>query len=133
MVRVEHRANRQSRLMQSLARTRARCFKLPHTSRTFAPGRIYCFQQEEPRERVSAAGGPPFFWKQVKTVCYTTTVMHEFECISPVEYPPSTPPPVWEKVTKRRAGLRWDGVVEKVWKYIAGNQEEVMSAGKFGK
>ena len=25
---------------------------------------------------------------------------------------------VWEKVTKRRTGIRWDGVVEKVWKDI---------------
>ena len=40
---------------------------------------------------------------------------------------------VWEKVTKGRAGIGWDGVVEKVWKDIGGNQEEVMSAGKFGR
>ena len=40
---------------------------------------------------------------------------------------------VWEKVTKGRAGIRWDGVVEKVWKDIGGNQEEMMSAGKFGR
>ena len=40
---------------------------------------------------------------------------------------------VWEKVTKGRVGIRWDSVVEKVWKDIEGNQEEVMSAGKFGK
>ena len=30
---------------------------------------------------------------------------------------------VWEKVTKGRAGLRWDSVVEKVWKDIGGNQK----------
>ena len=30
---------------------------------------------------------------------------------------------VWEKVTKGRAGIRWDSVVEKVWKYIGGNQK----------
>ena len=40
---------------------------------------------------------------------------------------------VWEKVTKGRAGIRWDSVVEKVWKGIGGNQEEAMPAGKFGK
>ncbi|MEP2037814.1 MAG: hypothetical protein ABJI72_14510 [Parasphingorhabdus sp.] len=40
---------------------------------------------------------------------------------------------VWEKVTKGRAGIRWDGVVEKVWKDIRGNQGEIMSAGKFGR
>ena len=28
---------------------------------------------------------------------------------------------VWEKVTKGRAGIRWDSVVEKVWKDIRGN------------
>ena len=33
---------------------------------------------------------------------------------------------IWKKVT-RRAGQRWDGVVEKVWKDIAGNQEEMLS------
>ena len=40
---------------------------------------------------------------------------------------------VWEKVTEGRAGISWDSVVEKVWKDIGGNQEEVMSAGKCGK
>ena len=33
---------------------------------------------------------------------------------------------VWEKVTKGRAGIRWDSVVEKVWKDMGGNQEEIM-------
>ena len=32
---------------------------------------------------------------------------------------------VWEKVTKGRAGIRWDSVVEKVWKDIGGNQEDI--------
>ena len=40
---------------------------------------------------------------------------------------------VWEKVTKGRAGIRWDSVLENFWKDIGGNQEEVMPAGKFGK
>ena len=40
---------------------------------------------------------------------------------------------VWEKVSKGRARIRWDSVVEKVWKNIGGNQEDLMSAGKFGK
>ena len=34
---------------------------------------------------------------------------------------------VWQKVTKGRAGIRWDSVVEKVWKDKGGNQQEVMS------
>ena len=34
---------------------------------------------------------------------------------------------VWNKVTKERAGIRWDSVVEKVWKNIGGNQEEILS------
>ena len=34
---------------------------------------------------------------------------------------------VWEKVTKGRPGIRSDSVVEKVWKDIGGNQEEVLS------
>ena len=33
---------------------------------------------------------------------------------------------VWEKVSKGRAGIRWDSVVEKVWKDMGGNQEEIM-------
>ena len=37
---------------------------------------------------------------------------------------------VWEKVTKGRAGIRWDSVVEKVWKDIGGN-EEILSIEKF--
>ena len=38
---------------------------------------------------------------------------------------------VWEKVAKGRAGIRWDSVVEKVWKDIGGNQEEILSIEKF--
>ena len=38
---------------------------------------------------------------------------------------------VWEKVTKRRAGIRWDRVVEKVWKDVGGNQAEILSIEKF--
>ena len=30
---------------------------------------------------------------------------------------------VWEKITKGRAGTRWDRVFEKVWKDIGGSQE----------
>ena len=37
---------------------------------------------------------------------------------------------VWEKVTKGRAGIRWDSVVDKVWKDIGGNQQEIMSIEK---
>ena len=41
---------------------------------------------------------------------------------------------VWEKLTKGRAGIRWDSVVEKAWKDIGGNQEEILqlSIDKFG-
>ena len=39
---------------------------------------------------------------------------------------------VLEKVTKGRAEVKWDGVVEKVWKEIGGNQEEILSINKFG-
>ena len=40
---------------------------------------------------------------------------------------------VWEKVTKGRAGTRWNDVVEKLRKGIGGNQEDMMSAEKFGR
>ena len=39
---------------------------------------------------------------------------------------------VLEKVNKGRAEVKWDGVVEKVWKEIGGNQEEILSINKFG-
>ena len=39
---------------------------------------------------------------------------------------------VLEKDTKGRAEVKWDGVVEKVWKEIGGNQEEILSINKFG-
>ena len=39
---------------------------------------------------------------------------------------------VCEKITKRRAGIRWDNVVEKIWKDLVGGQEEVLSIKKFG-
>ena len=38
----------------------------------------------------------------------------------------------WEKVIKGRAGTRWDSVVEKVWKDLGGNQEEILSIEEFG-
>ena len=38
---------------------------------------------------------------------------------------------VRDRVTKWRAGLRWGSVVEKVWKNIGGNQEEILSIEKF--
>ena len=38
---------------------------------------------------------------------------------------------VWEKATKGPASIIWDSVVEKVWKDIRGNQEDMMSAEKF--
>ena len=38
---------------------------------------------------------------------------------------------VRDKVTKGRAGIRWDSVVENVWKDTGGNQEEILSIEKF--
>ena len=38
---------------------------------------------------------------------------------------------IGDKLTKGRAGIRWDNVVEKVWKDIGGNQEEILSIEKF--
>ena len=41
--------------------------------------------------------------------------------------------PVWEKVTKGQAGMRWDNAVEKIWKDSGEDQEEVLlSIEKFG-
>ena len=38
---------------------------------------------------------------------------------------------VWAKITKGRAGTRWDNVVEKIWIHLGGDQEEVLSIEKF--
>ena len=38
---------------------------------------------------------------------------------------------VWEKVAKGRAGIRWDGVVEKEWKDIGGSLQEILPIEKF--
>ena len=42
---------------------------------------------------------------------------------------------LYRRETNGRAGIRWDtsSVVEKVWRDVGGNQEEVMSAEKFGR
>ena len=37
---------------------------------------------------------------------------------------------VWEKITNGRAGIRWDNVVEKIWKEIGGDQEDILSKEK---
>ena len=39
---------------------------------------------------------------------------------------------VWEKITKGRAETRWDNVLEKIWKDIGGDQEEILSVEKLG-
>ena len=39
---------------------------------------------------------------------------------------------VWEKITKGRAGIRWDNVFEKTRKDIPGDRAEVLSTEKFG-
>ena len=39
---------------------------------------------------------------------------------------------VWEKITRGRAGIRWDNAVEKIWKDVGGDQEEELSTETFG-
>ena len=39
---------------------------------------------------------------------------------------------VWEKMTKGRAGITWDNVVDKIWKELGGDQEDILSVEKFG-
>ena len=39
---------------------------------------------------------------------------------------------VWEKVTKVRAGIRWDNVVDIILKGLGGDQDEILSIEKFG-
>ena len=39
---------------------------------------------------------------------------------------------ICEKITRGRAGIRWDSVVEKIWKNSGGDQDEVRSNEKFG-
>ena len=39
---------------------------------------------------------------------------------------------VREKTTERRTGIRWDNAVEKIWKDLRGDQEEVLSIEKLG-
>ena len=40
---------------------------------------------------------------------------------------------VREKVTRRRAGIRWDSVVEKAHNDVGGNQEAMTSVEEFGR
>ena len=40
---------------------------------------------------------------------------------------------VWEKIAKGRTRIRWDNVVENIWKDLRGDQEEILSAEKFGR
>ena len=39
---------------------------------------------------------------------------------------------VWKKRTKGKAGIRWDKVLENVWKEIRGNKKEIMSLEDVG-
>ena len=39
---------------------------------------------------------------------------------------------VRERGTKGRAGIRWDGVVDKAWKETGRNQEDILLMEKFG-
>ena len=36
------------------------------------------------------------------------------------------------EIPKGRAGIIWDSVVERIWKDLGGDQEEVLSIKKFG-
>ena len=38
----------------------------------------------------------------------------------------------WEETTKGRARIRWDNVVEKTWKDLGGDQQEILSMDTFG-
>ena len=31
---------------------------------------------------------------------------------------------IWEKISRGRAGIRWDNVVEKIWKGLGGGDQE---------
>ena len=33
---------------------------------------------------------------------------------------------VWETITKGRAGIRWDNVVERMWKALRGDEEDIL-------
>ena len=39
---------------------------------------------------------------------------------------------VLEKITKGRGGIRWDNVVEKIWKDLDEDQKDILSLEKFG-
>ena len=39
---------------------------------------------------------------------------------------------VWERKTKGQAGITWDNEVEKIWKDLGEDQEEVLFIEKFG-
>ena len=71
---------------------------------------------------VKTRRAPSRHTKGARAYCHTTMAMHKL----------STPPPSkkglpaiadrveWEKITKGRAGTRWDNVVEKIWKDLGG-------------
>ena len=40
---------------------------------------------------------------------------------------------VWKKMMKGKAGIRWDKVVENVWKDIGGNKKDILSIEDVGK
>ena len=37
----------------------------------------------------------------------------------------------WENVTKGQTGIRWDSVVEEMWRDIVGNRNEMKPIGEF--
>ena len=39
---------------------------------------------------------------------------------------------VWEKITRGRAGIRWDNVVWKMWTDLGGDKKEALSVEKSG-
>ena len=57
---------------------------------------------------------------------------HEVKNIPEKKLPAIADRAVWEKITKGRAGIRWDNVVKKICKDLGGDQEKVLSLNKFG-
>ena len=49
--------------------------------------------------------------------------LHKVRSMPEMRSPAVADGAVWEKVTKWRAGIRWDIIVEKVWKDIGGTKK----------
>ena len=57
---------------------------------------------------------------------------YEVRCTPKTNLPAIANSAEWEKVTKGRAGIGWDNVLDLVWMEIGGNQEEILAIEKFG-